>query len=52
MFAYEEYMDYAEGELSSRRNCDLYDVSDPQVLQFVQFESDSDASRGVPVNIA
>ena len=31
-FAYEDYMDYAEGELSTRRNCDLYDVSDPQVL--------------------
>ena len=32
VLAYEEYMDYAEGELSSRRKCDLYDVSDPQVL--------------------
>ena len=32
VLAYEEYMDYAKGELSSRRKCDLYDVSDPQVL--------------------
>ena len=31
-FAYEDYMDYADGALSTRRNCDLYDVSDPQVL--------------------
>ena len=32
VFAYEDYMDYTDGELSTRRNCDLYDVSDPWVL--------------------
>ena len=32
VFAYEDYTDYAEGELSTRRNCDLFDVSDPRVL--------------------
>ena len=29
IFAYEEHMNYAEGEFSTRRNCDLYDASDP-----------------------
>ena len=52
VFAYEEYTDFAEGDLSSRRNCDLYDVSDPHVLQFVQFESDSAEDRGVPRGMA
>lgn len=32
VMAYEDYMDPAAGDLSSRRNCDLYDVSDPRVL--------------------
>lgn len=45
-------MDYAEGELSSRRNCDLYDLSDPRVLQFVQFEADAEESDGVPAGQA
>lgn len=48
MFAYEDYMDYAD-VLSSRRNCDLYDVSDPRALQFVQFEVDAPLSCGVSV---
>lgn len=53
VMAYEEYMDLADGDLSARRNCDLYDVSDPRVLQFVQFEADSSSPEaGVPASVA
>lgn len=53
MFAYEEYFEYASGDFSGRRNCELYDTSDPRVLQFVQFEADVEAeSRGIPKSMA
>lgn len=52
-FAYEEYLDPADGDLSARRNCDIYDESDPRVLQFVQVEADAQAAyAGLPEEMA
>lgn len=49
VFAYEDYLENASGQLSSFRNCDLYGETDPRVLRFIQFEVDPlEKQYGVP----